>query len=205
MERSTPWSNGALKLGVRPFGLHAARHTYASLALASGKSVRWTADQIGHASPMLTLETYAHAMREEQADLSFADHGPSAPGPIGPRELASDVAIRRWTRRRRPKTTTAPRLPWIVAAKRRREAATPAVEDVLDERPGVAPHASASARRDPSWGSLPASAAAYDEWPRVKSAGVCPVQRRNAFVKALASEKPSRRATSSIACSWFAR
>jgi len=60
---------------VRLFKLHAARYTYASLALASRKSVRGTADQLGHASPMLTLKTYAHAMKEEEADLSFADFG----------------------------------------------------------------------------------------------------------------------------------
>jgi hypothetical protein len=45
---------------------------------------------------MLTLETYAHAMREEEADLSFADFGPIATGPIGPRNRVSDVAIRRY-------------------------------------------------------------------------------------------------------------
>jgi hypothetical protein len=43
------------------------------MALASGKSVRWVADQLGHSSPMLTLKTYAHARPEEEADLSFAD------------------------------------------------------------------------------------------------------------------------------------
>jgi hypothetical protein len=43
------------------------------MALAAGKSVRWVADQLGHASPMLTLKIYAHAMREEEGDLSFAD------------------------------------------------------------------------------------------------------------------------------------
>ena len=63
----------AQKKGVRPLKLHCTRHTYASLALASGKSVRWVADQLGHASPMLTLKTYAHSIREEEADLSFAD------------------------------------------------------------------------------------------------------------------------------------
>jgi integrase len=47
--------------------------------LAAGKSVRWVADQLGHASPMLTLRTYAHAIREEEADLSFADFGLSGP------------------------------------------------------------------------------------------------------------------------------
>jgi len=34
----------AQALGVRPLKLHSTRHTYASLALASGKSVRWVAD-----------------------------------------------------------------------------------------------------------------------------------------------------------------
>jgi integrase len=63
----------AQKRGVRPLKLHCTRHTWASFALASGKSVRWVADQLGHASPMLTLKTYAHAIREEEADLSFAD------------------------------------------------------------------------------------------------------------------------------------
>jgi Phage integrase family len=63
----------AQKAGVRPLKLHCTRHTWASLALASGKSVRWVADQIGHSSPMLTLKTYAHTIREEEMDLSFAD------------------------------------------------------------------------------------------------------------------------------------
>ena len=37
--------------------------------------MRWVADQLGHSSPTLTLKTYAHAMREEEADLSFAEFG----------------------------------------------------------------------------------------------------------------------------------
>jgi hypothetical protein len=61
--------------GVRPLKLHCTRHTWASLALASGKSVRWVADQLGHSSPALTLRIYAHAIREEELDLSFADFG----------------------------------------------------------------------------------------------------------------------------------
>ncbi len=31
------------------------------------------ADQLGHSSPLLALRTYAHAIREGEADLSFAD------------------------------------------------------------------------------------------------------------------------------------
>jgi integrase len=38
----------AQKLGVRPLKLHCTRHTYASTALAAGKSLRWVADQLGH-------------------------------------------------------------------------------------------------------------------------------------------------------------
>jgi hypothetical protein len=59
-------------LGLRIFP---TRHTWATLALASGKSVRWVADQLGHASPALTLRVYAHALREEEGNLSFADFG----------------------------------------------------------------------------------------------------------------------------------
>ena len=67
--------------------MHCARHTWASLALASGKSVRWVADQLGHGSPALTLGTYAHAIRAEEPDLSFADLG-SADGPARPHAAA---------------------------------------------------------------------------------------------------------------------
>ena len=63
----------AQKEGVRPLKLHAARHTWATLALQAGKSVRWVADQLGHADPALTMRVYAHALREEETDLSFAD------------------------------------------------------------------------------------------------------------------------------------
>ena len=59
--------------GVRSLRLHDARHTFASLALAAGKSVRWVASQLGHANPELTLRVYAHAMRKEETDLSFLD------------------------------------------------------------------------------------------------------------------------------------
>ncbi len=70
----------AQKEGVRPLKLHCTRHTYASMALAAGKSVRWVAEQLGHSSPMLTLKTYAHVMREEETDLSFAEFGPVGDG-----------------------------------------------------------------------------------------------------------------------------
>jgi len=60
---------------VRPLRLHAARHTFATLALQAGKSVRWVADQLGHADPALTLRAYAHSLPTEGGDLAFADFG----------------------------------------------------------------------------------------------------------------------------------
>jgi integrase len=65
----------AQREGIRPLKLHATRHTWATLALQAGKSVRWVADQLGHADPALTMRVYAHAMREEETDLSFAEFG----------------------------------------------------------------------------------------------------------------------------------
>jgi hypothetical protein len=61
----------AQKVGVRPLRLHCARHTWASLALAAGKSVRWAADQLGHDDPALTLRVYAHVIPGAETDLSF--------------------------------------------------------------------------------------------------------------------------------------
>jgi len=65
----------AQRQGVRPLRLHAARHTFATLALQAGKSVRWVADQLGHADPALTLRVYAHSLPSEGGDLAFADFG----------------------------------------------------------------------------------------------------------------------------------
>jgi integrase len=73
----------AQKPGVRPLRLHDARHTFASLAIASGKSVRWVASQLGHANPELTLRVYAHALQEEETDLSFLDFGGTRRHPRG--------------------------------------------------------------------------------------------------------------------------
>ncbi len=53
--------------------MHSARHSWATWALQAGKSVKWVADTLGHADPTMTLRVYAHAMPEDETDLSFAD------------------------------------------------------------------------------------------------------------------------------------
>jgi hypothetical protein len=37
----------------------------------SGKSVKWVSQQLGHRSATLTLDTYAHALPDEEYDLSY--------------------------------------------------------------------------------------------------------------------------------------
>ena len=41
------------------------------------------ASQLGHASPEFTLRVYAHALREEEEDLSFLDFGGTKRHPRG--------------------------------------------------------------------------------------------------------------------------
>ena len=45
--------------------------------------MRCVASQLGHANPELTLRVYAHAMKEEEADLSFLDFGGTRRHPRG--------------------------------------------------------------------------------------------------------------------------
>jgi integrase len=63
----------AQKQGVRPLGLHSCRHSWATWALQAGKSVKWVAQVLGHADATMTLRVYAHAMPEDETDLSFAE------------------------------------------------------------------------------------------------------------------------------------
>ncbi len=63
----------AQKEGVRGLPLHSARHSWATWALQARKPVQWVADQLGHADASTTLNHYAHAMPEYEADLSFLD------------------------------------------------------------------------------------------------------------------------------------
>lgn len=48
----------------REYGFHVLRHTYASVQLHAGESVVSLSHWMGHATPVITLKTYAHFMPE---------------------------------------------------------------------------------------------------------------------------------------------
>ena len=48
--------------------------------LFAGRSIRWVADQLGHANPELTVRVYAHALPVEEQDFAFADFGGAEDG-----------------------------------------------------------------------------------------------------------------------------
>ena len=60
---------------MRPLSPHSTRHTFASLALDSGMSIRFVADQLGHSSAAFTLEIYAHLLPVKVGDMGFAEFG----------------------------------------------------------------------------------------------------------------------------------
>ena len=67
------WIGETVEAKVRPLRFHDARHTFASWALESGKSIKWCQHALGHSSPELTLRTYAHLMPSDGNEMEFLD------------------------------------------------------------------------------------------------------------------------------------
>jgi len=86
----------AQKNGVRPFPLHSTRHSWATWALQAGKNIRWVADQLGHADASTTLNHYAHAMPEDDHDLSFLDLGVAGRRYPSPPSIDKDSESRKY-------------------------------------------------------------------------------------------------------------
>jgi integrase len=61
----------ARKAGMSTTRLHDLRHTAATTLLVAGVDVRTTAGVLGHASPSITLSTYAHLMPEAQREAVY--------------------------------------------------------------------------------------------------------------------------------------
>ena len=52
------------RAGLPLIRFHDLRHTYASLLLAQGENIKYIQSQLGHSSPTVTLNVYAHLMKE---------------------------------------------------------------------------------------------------------------------------------------------
>jgi integrase len=66
------WSKVAPK-PLTPIGLHEARHTFASMAIAAGVNAKALTEYMGHASIETTFDRYGHLMpgNHEQAAALF--------------------------------------------------------------------------------------------------------------------------------------
>lgn len=51
------------KAGIKRVRFHDLRHTYASLLIEQGENVKYIQVQLGHSSPTVTLDVYAHLMK----------------------------------------------------------------------------------------------------------------------------------------------
>ena len=51
------------KAGIKRIRFHDLRHTYASLLIEQGENIKYIQSQLGHSSPVVTLEVYAHLMK----------------------------------------------------------------------------------------------------------------------------------------------
>ncbi len=58
------WAGTRKKAALPPLGLHALRHTNASLQLQAGVGIREIAAHLGHESPALTARVYAHVLED---------------------------------------------------------------------------------------------------------------------------------------------
>lgn len=61
---SRAWAIVRDKAGLPPYGLHALRHTSASLQLLAGVGLREIAANLGHESPAFTARIYAHVLEQ---------------------------------------------------------------------------------------------------------------------------------------------
>ena len=85
----TAWKRAIRAAGVedsRENGMHVLRHTYASVLLDAGESVKALASYLGHSDPGLTLRIYTHLLPSSEdrtrraIDSAFADEAPTADG-----------------------------------------------------------------------------------------------------------------------------
>ncbi|WP_189065271.1 tyrosine-type recombinase/integrase [Deinococcus seoulensis] len=67
------------RAGVRRIPIHGLRHTYASLAAASGMKIEVLSRVMGHESPAFTMEQYRHLYPDELRSVSLGLWTPQTP------------------------------------------------------------------------------------------------------------------------------
>ena len=53
---------GLKKAKIEKIKFHALRHTYANILIEQGENIKYISTQLGHSTPMVTLNVYAHLM-----------------------------------------------------------------------------------------------------------------------------------------------
>jgi len=56
------------RAGLKPFTVHALRHTFATRALEAGIPIKVVSNLLGHASVQITMDTYSHVLPELQSE-----------------------------------------------------------------------------------------------------------------------------------------
>jgi integrase len=69
---SAEWARLRCALGLEKVSFHALRHTHASQLIDAGVDVVTIARRLGHASPAITLNTYAHLFRKDDSKAAAA-------------------------------------------------------------------------------------------------------------------------------------
>lgn len=64
--RNRVWEPAIRAAGLRHVTQHSLRHTYASLLIAQGESIKYVQGQLGHASAAMTLNVYGHLFPQEK-------------------------------------------------------------------------------------------------------------------------------------------
>lgn len=75
LQRSVPYHallRECRRLGLPALTVHGLRHLHASLLIARGMPIPMVAKRLGHASPGITLQVYAHVVKREDADAADA-------------------------------------------------------------------------------------------------------------------------------------
>lgn len=67
------WHDSLHRCGIERCGLHALRHSNASLRIASGQDLVYVADQLGHSNAGFTLKVYGHLLERPESQAARLD------------------------------------------------------------------------------------------------------------------------------------